>query len=387
MSLRTRTRAVLGAVLLLIGTATQGAPMHDLLIGTYTQDGSEGLYRYRFDAGSGRIDSQPVQVVEAHNPSWLVLDATRNRLFAVNENGPGNADPVGRASSFSIDPDSQALTPIDRQSTLSDHPTHASLSHDGRYLLVANYAVAEDPGGSLTVIPVNPDGTLEPVTQIATHQASGVHPERQQSSHVHSVVPSPDGRFVFVSDLGADKVFVYRYDPANTERPLTPAEPAAVTLPPGSGPRHLAFSEDGKQAWLTLELTAQLARFDHADGVLTQRQLVDLIGENDGGKHSAAAVHPSHDGRFLYVSDRGEVNRLLVFAIEPDGTLREIQRRPTDGQEPREFTLSPDGRHVLVANQLSDTVVVIERDAKTGLLGETVQTLPISRPSHVVFMP
>src|SRR5690606_7373622 len=142
-------------------------------------------------------------------------------------------------------------------------PTHASLSPDARYLFVSNYSVNEDPGGSLAVIPTGEDGHVQPVTQISTHQASRVNAERQSSSHVHSAVVSPDGRFVFTSDLGADKVFVHRYDPENTERPLSPAEPPFIALPAGSGPRHLAFSPDGKQAWLTLEMSAQVARFDY----------------------------------------------------------------------------------------------------------------------------
>nr|WP_236614269.1 lactonase family protein [Stutzerimonas azotifigens] len=357
--------------------------MHELLIGTYTGDGSEGIYRYRFEPGSGRIDPESLQVVRSHNPSWLVLDPSGERLFAVNENGAGDPDPIGRVSSFARDPASGELTPIDRVQTLGDHPTHASLSHDGRYLFVANYSAGGGPDGSLAVIPVGSDGRLSPVTQLSSYQASRADPERQLSSHVHSAVVSPDGRFVFASDLGADRVFAYRYDPGNAERPLSPVSPASIELPPGSGPRHMAFSADGKQAYLTLEMASQLVRFDHAEGVLTERQTVDLRGAEKGG---STAPHLSADGRFLYVTDRGDARRILAFAIEADGSLREIQRRPAEGQEPREFALAPDGRHLLVANQLSDEVVVIARDPDSGRLGETVGRLAVSRPSHLLFV-
>lgn len=136
-------------------------------------------------------------------------------------------------------------------------------------------------------------------------------------------------------------MFVYRYNPkANPELPLTPADPPFVQLPPGSGPRHLLFSGDGKHAWLTMEMTAQVAVFDYQDGRLTQRQLVDLAdGKPQPGK-AAAALHASKDGKFLYVSNRGTTNEILVFAVDPtSGTLKELQRRSVEGDHPRSSAL------------------------------------------------
>lgn len=382
-------RLGIAAALLALSTSGVAAPMYQLLIGTYTSEGtSEGIHRLQFDAENGQIQPQPLQVIRTHNPSWLMLDLNRNRLYAANENGPGHPDPVGRVSAFSMAPDNGRLAPLGQQITLGDEPTHLSQSRDGRYLFVSNYGSRANPGGSLAVIPTASDGTLSPVTQIATHKASEVHPERQQSAHVHSAVMSPEGKTLFVSDLGADRIFAYHYDPANAERPLSPAEPASIALPDGSGPRHLVFSPDGSQAYATLELSAQVARFDHVDGTLVQRQLVDLA-EAEGGdvaEHSPGAIHPSADGRFLYVSDRAEKNRIMVYAIEENGSLREIQQRPSEGREPREFAIDPSGRFMLIANQKSDQLVVLQRDPDSGLLGETLQTLPIGRPSDVKFI-
>jgi 6-phosphogluconolactonase (cycloisomerase 2 family) len=310
------------------------------------------------------------------------------RLFVVNENGPGQKDPVGKVSSYAIDPKTHELSLINQVQSLGNEPTHSSLSQDGQQLLVSNYSVLENPGGTLVVLPVGADGKLAPVVQAGGHQPSRVNPERQKSGHVHSAVPSPDGKYVFANDLGADKVFVYRYDPkANPEMPLTPAEPPFVQLPPGSGPRHLLFSGDGKHAWLTMEMTAQVAVFDYQDGRLTQRQLVNLAdGKPQPGK-AAAALHASKDGKFLYVSNRGTTNELLVFAIDPAaGTLKELQRRSVEGDHPREFSLDPSEKFVLVANQKSNQIVVIERDPKTGLLGKTVQKLPMDAPSDLKFI-
>ena len=360
----------------------------ELLVGSYTQGKSQGIYRLQFDSAKGRITPEPLQVFKAANPSWLTLSKDQTRLFVVNENGKGQSDVVGRASSVAIDPKTNELTLINQVKTLGEEPTHSSLSADERYLFVANYGVHADPGGSLAVLPINAEGQLQPVTQMSSHPASKVNPERQMSAHVHSVVSSPDGKFVYASDLGADKVFAYRYDPAaNPEHPLVAAEPAFIELPPGSGPRHLLFSKDGKHAYLTTEMSAQVFVFDYDNGRLKQRQALELAKGMPAQNRAAGAVHASADGKFLYVSNRGKANEILVFAINPDnGELSEIQRRSVDGDHPREFALSPNGKFLLIANQMSNAIVVLERDPATGKLGKTVQTLAMDAPSDVKFI-
>ena len=371
-----------------MGIQSVSADDYQLLVGSYTASQSQGIYRLNFDSSTGQIDAKPLQVVHSENPSWLTVSKDQRYLFVVNENGPGQKDPVGRVSSYAIDSKTHELSLINQVQSLGNEPTHSSLSGDGSHLFVSNYSVAEDPGGTLAVLPVGADGKLENVVQMSSHPASRVNPERQMSAHVHSTVSSPDGRYVFSNDLGADKVFVYRFDSnANPDLPLTPVTPASVQLPPGSGPRHLLFSADGKHAWLTMEMSAQVAVFDYQNGKLEQTQMVDLAAGQPTSDKAAAALHASADGKFLYVSNRGTANQLLVFAIDPaTGHLKELQRRSVDGDHPREFSLDPSGKFVLIANQKSNQVVVVERDAKTGLLGKTVQKLPIDAPSALRFL-
>ena len=371
-----------------MGVQAASAEDYQLLVGSYTAGQSQGIYRLAFDSSTGQIDARPLQVIKSENPSWLTLSKDQRHLFVVNENGPGQADPVGRVSTYAIDPKTHVLSLISQVQSLGNEPTHSSLSVDGSHLFVSNYSVAEDPGGTLAVVPVAADGTLKPVVQMSSHPASWVNPERQASAHVHSTVPSPDGKYVFSNDLGADKVFAYRFDPkANPQLPLTPAIPAFVQLPPGSGPRHLLFSSDGKHAWLTMEMSAQVAVFDYHDGTLEQTQMVDLAAGQLVSDKAAAALHASADGKFLYVSNRGTANQLLVFAIDPlTGRLTELQRRAVEGDHPREFSLDPNGKFLLVANQKSNQIVVVERDAKSGLLGKTVQKLPMDAPSDLKFL-
>jgi len=371
-----------------MGFQVASADDYQLLVGSYTAGQSQGIYRLNFDAATGQIDAKPLQVVESENPSWLTVSKDQRRLYVVNENGPGQVDPVGRVSSFAIDSKTHALSLINQVQSLGNEPTHSSLSVEGNHLFVSNYSVAEDPGGTLAVIPVGGHGKLKHVVQMSSHPSSRVNPERQMSAHVHSTVSSPDGNYVFSNDLGADKIFVYRFDPkANPDLPLTAATPASVQLPPGSGPRHLLFSADGKHAWLTMEMSAQVAVFDYQDGKLEQTQMIDLAAGQPASDKAAAALHASVDGKFLYVSNRGTANQLLVFAIDPaSGHLKELQRRAVEGDHPREFSLDPSGRFLLIANQKSNQIVVVERDAKSGLLGKTVQKLPMDAPSDLKFL-
>ena len=344
-----------------MGLSSASAESFQLLVGSYTAGASQGIYRMSFDSATGQIEAKPLQVVKSENPSWLTLSKDQKRLFVVNENGPGQTDPVGRVSSYAIDPKTHALSLINQVQSLGNEPTHSSLSHDASHLFVSNYSVMEDPGGTLAVLPVAADGKLKPVVQMSAHPASRV---------------------------GADKVFIYQFDPkANPELPLTPAKTAAVSLPAGSGPRHLLFSADGKHAWLTMEMSAQVAVFDYNDGVLTQTQLVDLAAGQPTSDKAAAALHASADGKFLYVSNRGTANQLVVFSIDPaTGQLKELQKRSVDGDHPREFSLDPSGKFLLIANQKSNEIVVVERDGKTGLLGKTVQKLPMDAPSDLKFV-
>ncbi|MCD5992595.1 lactonase family protein [Pseudomonas sp. CDFA 602] len=359
----------------------------ELLLGSYTQGKSEGIYRFGFDSQTGKIDPKPLQVIKTGNPSWLTVSKDQRYLFAVNENGPGQSDAVGKVSSFAINPGTHEVTPINQVKSQGDEPTHSSLSRDGRYLFIANYAVNPDPGGALAVMPVGKDGRLAEAVQVEKlGPASKVNPERQMSSHVHLAVPTPDDKYVVMADLGADKLFVYRYD-ADQAKPLKPATVPTVQLPAGSGPRHVLFDRAGKHAWLVLEMSAQVAVFDYHDGGFKQTQLVDLKNQDVAQKNGAGAIHTSPDGRFLYVTNRGEANQVVVFRIDPTtAKIEEIQRRSVEGIEPREFSFDPSGKFVLFANQKSNQIVTVKRDPQSGLLGDTVQKLDVDSPSYVHFL-
>lgn len=167
---------------------------------------------------------------------------------------------------------------------------------------------------------------------------------------------------------------------------MSPATPPSVALPPGSGPRHLLFDATGQHAYLTLEMSGEVVMFNVSGADLRVGQRLALTEASASTAKAAGGLHLSADGHFLYVSNRGTANEIVVFAVEGDGQLTFVQRRAVEGDHPREFALDPSNRFLLVANQKSNQIVVMRRDAKTGKLGETVQVLAQDAPSDLKFI-
>lgn len=371
-----------------LGRHRAGEPASELhlLIGTYTRGESLGLYRYRFDSGSGEI-AGPLEVTRLSNPSQLTLSPDGRHLFVVSEDGQEDDERSGTVSSYRVDPATGRLAPLSRVSSAGECPTFSSLSPGGRFLFVANYG--GHGAGSLAVLPVLADGRLGQALQVeAGHPPSGVISGRQETGHAHAAVMEPGGEYLFVPDLGADQIRVYRFDRKH-DQPLRPAASPAIDSPLGSGPRHLVFSSDSLYAYLTLELSGHVAVWAHnGDGLLVLLQACQLTPDGFSGEVSAGALHLSDDQRFLHVLSRGDDNQLVTFAVDDGtGSLQLLERRSVQGRAPREFTLSPDGRFLLIANQDSHQVCVFARDPRSGRLGDCLQEVPIDSPADLCFLP
>ena len=355
--------------------------VYDMLVGTYTGGKSEGLYVYRFDTKTG--DATRVSVAQTVNPSYLVVSRDRRFVYAVNElpgdNGP--ASQRGGVSAFRFDAASGQLSFLNKVSADGNDPCYLSLSPDGKYLLVANYSVAADPGGSFAVLPVQGDGQLGASVLTVHHEGGGPVKGRQANSHGHSAVVSPDGHYLFAQDLGADKLYSYRYTPDGSRGLFGPTDWRYTQEKPGTGPRHLVFGADGKHAYLTSELAATVSTFDYADGKLTQVQTISLTEPGFKGKVGAAAIHLSPDGRFLYATNRGDANEIVIFAVDPaNGHLRKIGHQSSLGKAPREFAIDPTGKWLIVGNQNSDSVYVFRRNEQSGLLEANPKRIEIGSP-------
>jgi 6-phosphogluconolactonase len=341
-------------------------------IGTYTRresfvDGkAKGIYIYELNPSTGKLTyAATVAGAGTVNPSFLTLGPDRRCLYAVNEI-TGGKGPHGTLSAFALDPLSGDLRYLNQQSTHGLAPCHATVEPEGRYCLVANYET-----GSVCVLPIKPDGRLGEATDTVQFSGAGPVPERQQGPHAHMVLPSPDHRFILAVDLGADRLMAFRLD--RVRGTLSPADPPWTQLPPGTGPRHLAFHPHRPFAYVISELrsTVTVLRYVDRQGKFEASQTISTLPDGFAGQNLGAEIKIAPSGRFVYASNRGH-DSLAIYAVDPEtGRLSLVGHESTQGVGPRDFTIDPSGALLLVANQDTDTVVTFWIDQNSGTLRAT----------------
>jgi 6-phosphogluconolactonase len=349
-----------------------------VLIGTQGSGPRQGIFAATLDPVTGALSALGL-AAEAERPTWLEVDPERAILYAVSETGTDTVH-QGAVSSLAVDSGAGTLRAIGRADSGGGGATHLSYDPRSRTVFVANYGT-----GHVAAIPVAADGALAPPSSVQADAGSGPH-RRQRGPHAHSAVVDPSGRFVLVADLGADRLFVYRFDRA--KRTLAPAAVPFAAFPPGSGPRHIAFSPDGRFVFVDTELTGEVHgfRWDARAGRLTPVARVAIDAADFAGTRSAAEIRVSGDGRFLYVSNRA-ANLIQAFAVDrTTGALAEIQRIDCGGQIPWSFAIDPSGRWLVVANQGSGNLATFAVDRATGRLTATASRLVVVKPVALAFV-
>jgi 6-phosphogluconolactonase len=344
-----------------------------VFIGTYTRGASEAIYVCRMDPATGALE-QVATASGIANPSFLALHPHSPRLYAVHEGGEGSV------SAFAVEPESGQLTHLNQQPSGGAGPCHLTVDQTGRFVLVANYG-----SGSAAVLPIEDDGRLASPSHVVQHEGSSVHPQRQEGPHAHSVTIDPSNRFVFVADLGLDKVMVYEL--GLDAGKLAPSEVGSVGVAPGAGPRHFDFHPSGRYAYLINELgnTIVAYRYDGASGALAELQTVPTLPADFEGRSTCADVHVAPSGHFVYGSNRGH-DSIVIYAIDAEtGRLTYVGHEPTGGQTPRNFGIDPTGTLLLAANQNSDTIVAFRVDTDSGRLSPTGATATVPAPVCVKF--
>jgi 6-phosphogluconolactonase len=249
-------------------------------------------------------------------------------------------------------------------------------------MFVANYS-----SGSLAVFPLNKDGSIGALSQLVKDAGSSVVKDRQEGPHVHTAVLSPNEKYLLYTDLGTDKLNVMRYK-ASKNPPLTPADPAFVSVTPGNGPRHLVFSPDGKFVFLIQEIGGIITTYSYDNGQLKELESVDMKEPYMQGNIGSAAIHISPDGRFLYASNRGNANDIVEYAINPDnGHLTFISRTNSLGKGPRDFIIDPTGKFLIIANQVGNNIVVYRLNPTTGTPLHVVSQTQLDSPVCLKIVP
>jgi len=366
------------SVLFLLVTLAVAAQKTKLLIGTYTSGKSEGIYVYDFNTATA--ENKFISSAKTSNPSFVAVSPNKKMLYAVREDGD-SVNNGGAVTAFRLNRKKTELRLINKQSSGGNHPCHVSVDKTGQWVVVSNYT-----GGSFSVLPVNKDGSLASAKTTIQHYGKSVHKERQEKPHVHSAVFSSDNKYLLVADLGIDKLMVYRFDESSGI--VTEDATASVSVSGGSGPRHIAFHPSQKFVYLTEELTGTVAGFSFSPtGKLKLFQTISAVPENYKGSFGGADIHVSPDGKFLYASNRGELNDLVIYAIDTaTGVLSVVGHQSTLGIKPRNFNFDPSGDFLLVANQETDNIVIFSINHATGLLKDTGKQISVPNPVCIVWV-
>ena len=351
-----------------IATAVVAQKNFYLLVGTYTKGKSIGMYVYDFNKKDGSV--KIVDSVQTPNPSYLAVAPNQKFVYAVSETQRGNFS--GKIRSFSFDKKTGKFHFINEKPSIGDNPCYIIVDKSGKWVIDANYSSA-----TLSVLPIKNDGSLGEAVSSSQHTGHGTNPQRQEGPHVHSTVLSPDNKFLFVQDLGIDKIIIYSFN----DKTGAIARKDSVKLQDGSGPRHFTFHPNGKWAYLIHEMGGTVTAFDYQNGKLKTTQTISTLPSGYNRYFTAADIHVSNDGKFVYATIRDSANIITVFKVDQKtGNLSVVGSQPVMGKTPRNFNFDPSGDYLLVANQNSDNVVIFKINHQTGMLTDTGNRIDVGNP-------
>lgn len=381
-----RFYAILPSLLRLLGLAgcfvstSLLADSYYVYFGTYTGPKSQGIYVSRFDTKTGVLS--PAELAgETKDPSFLALHPTGKFLYSVNEVSEFKGKAGGGVSAFQIDTKTGRLKALNSESSGGAAPCHLIVDRAGKHVLVANYA-----GGSVGVLPIAADGALKPMATFVQHTGKGPNPARQEGPHAHAIYLDSANRYALVSDLGLDKVLIYRFDAGTGSLAVNDAPLAQFN--PGAGPRHFALHPRERFGYSLNEIQSTITTlsYDARRGQLKELQTVSTLPPGFKGNNGTAEIFLHPNGKFVYASNRGDDSIAVFRIVDRKGTLSPVQHMPIGGRTPRGFGIDPTGRWMLVGNQSSDQVTVFRIDSRTGKLNPNGHPVPVGSPVSVHFL-
>lgn len=346
-----------------------------VFFGSFNRDKeTESIFVYQMNMQTGKL-STITSVKNVSNPSFLTLSPNGKYVYACTESKTKNA---GSVSSFEFNPEKKALTFINSQKSGGENPVYLTVHKNGKWLVNGNYTE-----GSISVFPLSDNGMINPIAQNFQFSEGSINKERQDRSHIHATVFSPNDDYLFATDLGADKIRCYNFDNENIA-PLLLSKNAITETTLGAGPRHFTFHPNGKFAYSIEELSGTVNAYSYENGNLKSIQRIDAHSEKFIEDFESSDIHISPDGKYLYAANRGDENNIAIFSIQNDGKLKNIGYQSTLGEHPRVFAINESGKFLIATNVISGNVIVFKRNKKTGLLKKVGSELKIKNVSCVV---
>ncbi|QDT96092.1 lactonase family protein [Gimesia aquarii] len=366
------------AGLVFSSTAQKAAAEEPLVFISAFAPGDKGaIHAFKLNPETGELKLVQ-RTTDVEHPFFLAVSPDNKYLYSIHAPGKFGGKENESVAAYELLGRTGKLKLLNRQSSLGTASCYLDIDKSGKAVVVANYS-----SGSVASLPVKEDGSLGEASSFIQHKGSSVNPARQKEPHAHSIVISPDQKFVYAADLGLDKVLAYALDP-KTAKLSESLQPFVRTLP-GAGPRHLTFHPNGKHLYVINELKNSISEFDYdlKTGTLIERQTISTVPEDFEGTSHTADLKITPDGRFLYGTNRGH-DSIAAYRIDDQGQLTLLGIEPSLGKGPQNLAITADGKFLLCANMPGNNVVVFRIGKKTG--GLTPVGEPVSMPSPSCIM-
>ena len=367
----------------ILRAAVRSLTRQRVLIGSHAPD---GILAFDWDPANATLTPAGVA---AKVPQVARIALSGGFVYSASELDTFEGKPTGEVASFRVM--DEGLQPLSACNSAGVGTCHVALDETGRVLLSADY------GGGTAGFFLVTEGRLRLVRRLY-YAGHGPNPDRQQTAHAHFASFSPDNRFAYINDLGGDCIHIYGLNfppPYPPDAPiLHVGEPGLIEAgtyrgAPGSGPRTLHFHPNRRTAYCMNELvsTVDVLDWHKADGSLTLVNTIKLLPPDSTGTSTGCDTVITRDGRFVYFANRGD-NFLYAFKADfATGRLTPMKRSNCGGKTPRNFTLDPTERWMLVANQDSNLISVFARDPETGLLADAVKSsVDVEAPMRILFV-
>ena len=366
-----KTRLLLISLLVTLNIFSQNTYV---FLGSYNRDKTaEAIQIYQLYTVKGKL-TKVTFAKDVVNPSYLTLSSNGKYLYACTDTKTPNA---GSVSSFEFNPENKTLTFLNKQSSGGENPVYLSVHKSGKWLVNGNYTE-----GSVSVHPILDNGKIDSIAQNFQYTDGSVNKERQTKSHVHSTVFSPQNDYLFLPDLGADKIRCYGFD-ASQKQPLVETKVPFTKTDLEAGPRHFTFHPNEKWGYCIEEMSGSISVYRYENGTLTQIQRINTHPDKITSGFESSDIHISPDGKFLYATNRGNENNIAIFSIDQNGLLKNIVYQSTLGKHPRIFALDESGKFLVATNVNSGNIVVFRRNPKTGMLKKTGNEVKMENVSCV----